>query len=90
MLTFIGLALRTPSEIESMAKDMIKKSKMSEKEGKKFLADIMKKYDQAKKDMENKIRKGIAEYMGNANIASKKELDTIKKEISKLKKGRKK
>jgi polyhydroxyalkanoate synthesis regulator phasin len=86
MLTFIGLALKTPQEIESMAKEMIKKSKMGEKEGKKFLDEVMKKYEQAKKDMEKKIRKGISEYMGDANIASKKEVNTLKKEINNLKK----
>jgi polyhydroxyalkanoate synthesis regulator phasin len=90
MLTGIGLALKTPSEMESMAKDIIKKSKMSEKEGKKFIDDISKKYDRAKKDMENKIRKTIAEYMNSADVAIRKELNIIKKEINNLKKARKK
>jgi polyhydroxyalkanoate synthesis regulator phasin len=90
MLTGIGLALKTPSEIESIAKEMIKKSKMGEKEGKKFIADVMKKYDKAKKYMENKIRKGVAEYMPRTSIASKKELNALKKEVRNLKKARKK
>lgn len=90
MLTGIGLALKTQSEVESMAKDMIKKSKMGEAEGKKFIDDITKKYEKAKKDMEAKIRKGVADYMSEVDIASKKELNTIKQEIKNLKKARKK
>ena len=90
MLTGIGLALKTQSEVEAMAKDMIKKSKMGEAEGTKFIDDITKRYEKAKKDMEAKIRKGIADYMSEADIASKKELNAIKQEIKNLKKARKK
>ena len=90
MMTGIGLALKTQSEIELMSKEIIKKSKMSEAEGKKFVADLTKKYDKAKKDMEKKIKDGITEYMSSADIASKKELNALKNEIKNLKKARKK
>lgn len=87
MMTGIGLALKTRSEMEAMTKDIIKKSKMGEAEGKKFVDDVMKKYEKAKKDMDQKIRKGIADYMAEADIASKKELNALKKEINNLKKA---
>jgi polyhydroxyalkanoate synthesis regulator phasin len=90
MMTGIGLALKTQSEVESMAKEMVKKTKMGEAEGKKFIADMTKKYDKAKKDMETKIQKGIADYMSSADIASKKELNALKQEIKNMKKTRKK
>lgn len=89
MLTGIGIALKTRSEMEAMAKEMVKKSKMSEAEGKKFIADMTKKYEKARKDMEASIQKGIADYMASADIASKKELNALKKEINNLKKARK-
>lgn len=87
MMTGLGLALKTQSEIEDMTKELIKKSKMSEDEGKKFVDDMMKKYDDAKKDMEQKIRDGVADYMAQADIASKKDLDALKQEIEELKKA---
>jgi polyhydroxyalkanoate synthesis regulator phasin len=90
MLTGVGLALKTQSEMEAIAKDIIKQTKMGEEEGKKFIADIMKKYDKAKTDMEKKIQKGIADYMASADIASKQELNALKKEVNNLKKARKK
>ena len=55
-----------------------------------FIDDITKKYNRAKNDVENKIRKSIAEYMNSADVAIKKELNSIKKEINNLKKARKK
>lgn len=90
MMTGIGLALKTQSEVETMAKDMIKKSKMGEAEGKKFIADVTKKYEKAKKDVEAKIKKGISDYMASADIASKKELNALRQEVKNLKKARKK
>lgn len=90
MLTGIGLALKTRSEMETVAKDIIKKSKMSEAEGRKFVADLTKKYEQSRRDMEKTIQKGVADYMAGADIASRKELNALKKEIGNLKKARKK
>jgi polyhydroxyalkanoate synthesis regulator phasin len=48
---------------------------------------MVKRYDEAKKDMEKKIRDGVAEYMTKADIASKKELEALKKEVEELKKA---
>jgi len=89
MLTGIGLALKTRSEMEALTRDIIKRSKMSEAEGRKFVADVMKKYDKARADMEKQIKKGIAEYLAQADIASKKELQALKQEVQRLKKGAK-
>ncbi|MBU1170579.1 MAG: hypothetical protein KKD44_13535 [Proteobacteria bacterium] len=86
MMTGLGMALKTQAEIEEITRDMIKKSKMSEEEGRKFIDDMMKKYEDARNDMEQQIRKGIVEYMGKADIASKKDLDALKEEVEKLKK----
>ncbi|GAB6097329.1 hypothetical protein JCM14469_35830 [Desulfatiferula olefinivorans] len=87
MMTGLGMALKTQSEIEEFTREMINKSKMSEDEGRKFIDDMMKRYEDARKDMEKQIRDGIADYMSKADIASKKELDALKKEVEKLKKA---
>lgn len=87
MMIGIGIAMKTQSEIEEMTKDFIDKTKMSEDEGKKFIDDMVKKYEEAKKDMEKKIRDGVAEYMTKADIASKKEFEALKKEVEELKKA---
>ena len=89
MLTGIGLALKTRSEMEALTKDIIKRSKMSEAEGRKFIADVMKKYEKARSDMEKQIKKGIADYMAGADIASRKELHALKQEVQRLKKAAK-
>ncbi len=48
LLTGMGFALKTRDEVEELANELIKKGKMTEKEGAKFIEDLIKKYDEAK------------------------------------------
>lgn len=85
MMMGLGMALKTQAEIEELTKDFINKSQMNEEEGKKFIDDMMKRYEKSRSDMEKQIKDSIAEYMAKADIASKKELDALKKEVEELK-----
>ena len=44
-----GLAAKTWDEVESLSKEVVKKAKMSEKEGAKFIKDMKKRYDDTQK-----------------------------------------
>ncbi|RPH51386.1 MAG: hypothetical protein EHM85_06935 [Desulfobacteraceae bacterium] len=86
MLTGVGFAVKTWDEVEKMAKDMAKKSRMSEKEGKKFLDDVRKKYDEAQGKLEERAEKMVKDLMKKGNIATSDDIRALKKEISELKK----
>lgn len=86
MMTGIGLAVKTQAEIEELTKEFIDKARMNEDEGKKFFDDMLKKYENAKVDMEKKIRDGIAEALEKTEFASRKELNALKVEVEELKK----
>ncbi|MFO7667090.1 MAG: phasin family protein [Desulfobacterales bacterium] len=85
MLTGVGFAVKTWDEVEKIAKDMAKKSRMSEKEGKKFLDDVRKKYDEAQEKLETKAEKKIKDLLKRGNIATSDDIRSLKKEISELK-----
>ena len=62
MLTGIGLALMAKDEVEDLAKELVKKSKMPKQEGKKFLEDLQKRYDETKRNSKkgcNKLLKNL-------------------------------
>lgn len=86
MMTGIGVALKTQSELEEMTKEFIEKTKMSEDEGKQFVDDMKKKYEEARNSMDEKIEKAVKEFMEKADLASSKELNALKEEIKELKK----
>jgi polyhydroxyalkanoate synthesis regulator phasin len=86
MLAGVGVAVKTWDEVEKTAKEMAKKSNMSEKEGRRFLDDIRKKYDEAQGKLEARAEKIIKDLLKKGDIATSDDIRALKKEISELKK----
>nr|MBC8359783.1 hypothetical protein [Candidatus Desulfatibia profunda] len=87
LLTGIGLALIAKDEVEDLAKELVKKGQMTEKEGNKFLEDLQKRYDETQKKLEEKVEKAVKEFLKRADIVTGDELKGLKKEIRDLKKA---
>jgi len=85
LMAGIGLALKTKDEVEEIAKELIQKGKMSEKDGKKFLDDLMARYESAKSNMENWVENAVQDLMKKGKLATRDEIDGLKKEIQDLK-----
>jgi len=87
MMAGIGLALKTRDEVEDMVKDVVKKSSMSEQEGKKFLDELLSRYDEAKVKLEERVEKIVKDFLKKADVVTGDELKALKKEIRELKKA---
>jgi len=87
MLTGIGLALIAKDEVEELAKELVNKSKMSEKEGIKFKEDLQKKYDETQSRLEERVQHTAKEFLKKADVVTGDELRGLKKEIRELKKA---
>jgi polyhydroxyalkanoate synthesis regulator phasin len=85
MLTGIGLALKTKDEVEDMVKELQKKGKMSESEGRKFLKDVQKRYDQTQDKLEKRAEDAVKDFLKKTKIVTTDELKELKKEIRELK-----
>ncbi len=85
MLTGIGLALKTRDEVEDLVKEIQKKGEMSETEGRKFLDDVQKRYDEAQEKLEKRVEKSVKDFLKKTNIVTTDELKDLKKEIRELK-----
>ena len=87
MLTGIGLALLAKDEVESLAKELVDKGKMSEKDGKQFLDDLSDRYEEVQNKLENMVEKTVKEFLKKTDIVTADELKALKKEIRDLKKA---
>ncbi len=87
MLTGIGLALKTKDELEDWVKEYVKKGEISENEGKSFLDDIKEKSVKAQKEFEETIESKFKNLLKKADIATREEINGLKKEIEELKKS---
>lgn len=87
LLTGIGLALTAKDEVEDLAKELEKKLSMNEAEGKQFLRDVQKRYDETQSKLESRVEKSVKEFLKKADIVTGEELKALKKEIRELKKS---
>jgi polyhydroxyalkanoate synthesis regulator phasin len=86
MLTGIGLALKTWDEVESLAKELVEKGRMSEKEGGKFLDELQKKYEESQNKLETRVEKSVKQFLKKMDVVTRDDLKALRREISELKK----
>ena len=86
LLAGVGLALKTWDEVEDLAKELVDKGKMSEKDGTKFLKDMQKRYEETQKKLEARVEKTVKDFLKKANVVTSDELKAVKKEVRELKK----
>lgn len=86
MLTGIGLAAMTKDKVEGLAKELIEKGELSEKEGKELVDELLKKSEQAGKELESKIEGLVQEALGKMDLASKKDISQLAARIELLEK----
>ncbi|MDJ0781533.1 MAG: hypothetical protein QNJ22_06150 [Desulfosarcinaceae bacterium] len=85
MLAGIGLALKTWDEVEDLAKELEKRGKMTETEGRKFLDELQAKYEDAQTKLEERVEESVKNLLKKADIVTSEELKGIKREIRELK-----
>ncbi len=86
MLAGVGLALKAWDEVEDMAKEVAEQSKMTEKEGRKFIEELQHRYEDAQKKLEERVEKSVKDLLKKADVVTQDELKGLKKEIRDLKK----
>jgi len=85
LLTGVGLALKTWDEVEDLAKELVDKGKMTEKDGSKFLQDLQKRYEETQKKLETRVEKTVKDFLKKADVVTGDELKAVKKEVRELK-----
>ena len=86
LLAGVGLALKTWDEVEDLAKELVEKGKMTEKDGNKFVKDLQKRYEETQKKLEARVEKTVKDFLKKANVVTSDELKAVKKEVRELKK----
>jgi polyhydroxyalkanoate synthesis regulator phasin len=81
------LAHKTWGEVEALSKEIVKKAKMSDKEGSKFLKDMKSRYDDTQKKLEKFVEKIVKDILKKMDIATANDIKALEKEIRQLKKA---
>ncbi len=86
LLTGVGLALRSKSEIEDLAKDFAEKSQMNQDEAKDFLKECQSKYEDAKSGFDKKIETTIEGILLKLDLPSRSDIQALNERIDDLSK----
>ena len=87
VLTGIGLAALTKEKIEEVVKEVVEKGKLSEKEGKEFIDELLKKSEGATEKVEGQIEKAVQATLKKMNLVTRDELTKLEKQLKQLKKS---
>jgi polyhydroxyalkanoate synthesis regulator phasin len=84
LLTGVGLALRSKTEIEDLAKEFAKTSSMSQDEAKDFLKDCQNKYEEAKAEFDKKLEATIEKILKKLDLPSRSDIKALNDRIDAL------
>ncbi len=83
-LVGVGLAEMTKDKINEHARELVKKGKLSQKEGRDLTEKMLKKAEQTGKDLQKQVEKRVEQALHKLQVASKKDLDKLAARIRKL------
>lgn len=82
----MGLASMTKQKAEAIVKPLVKKGEFSEKEGRKFSSELLKKSQGARKGLEKMIDGLVKRTLSKMNIPTKDDYLNLSQRIEKLEK----
>ncbi len=86
LYTGFGFAILTKEKIEKAVSDLVEKGKLSEKEGKAFVEELVTKSKESSEELEKKINDKVKETLKKLDVVTRDELKTLEKRIDKLEK----
>ncbi len=84
ILAGLGALSLTREKAEEITRDLIKRGELAKTDEAKFVRDLMDLVEKNRAGMEEKIEKAVEKAMAKLDIPSRKEINALKEEISKL------
>jgi polyhydroxyalkanoate synthesis regulator phasin len=85
MFTGIGMLSLSKDKIEEIARDFIEKGKLSEQEGEKFVAELLKKSEESRAELKKQVEEQVQTLLGKMDLASQSDLTALRTEILEIK-----
>lgn len=80
----LGLAVVTKEQVENLVDELVKKGEVSTAESKNLVSEILQKGHEQQQELNSKIRTQIKELLNDLHLASKEDLEDLKRRIKDL------
>ena len=84
LLTTVGVAALTKEKIEELTKDFVEKGKMTEKEGRTLVDDLLARSEESRIEFQNQVESRVQTVLDKMDLVKKSELDALKLEVEEL------
>ena len=84
LLFAFGAAYSTAEGIKSFVGDMVKRGDVTRNEAEGLVKDLVERGKQAQTDINQRIARGVADYLKSAGIPSREEFEQLKARVEKL------
>ena len=84
-LMYIGLgsALLAKEKVEKELNELVEKGKLSKEDAQKFIDKAKTKGEEEERELKEKIKESLREVLEDMNIATKEDIESLKKESEK-------
>ena len=86
VFTGVGLASLTKDKIEALGKEIGDQAKLSEKEGKELVDELMKKSEESRKEVASQVEKFVKDNLKKMDLATHDDLLKLEKKVQQLSK----
>lgn len=80
----LGMYAITEEKIDEYVKELVESGDFNKEEGKKFVEDIIERQREQQEDLADRISGKVQESFGKADLASKEEIEALRKKIEDL------
>ncbi len=84
LLTGVGMALRSKSEIGDLAEELAKSTQMSQAEAREFLDECQQKYEEARSKLNKRLEKTVEEVLRRLDLPTRSDIQALNKRIDDL------
>ncbi len=84
ILTGVGLGLLAKDKIDEVVEKIREENKLTEEESRKLAQELLDQSEEARKNLEEEVKKTVGDALEKLDVPSRKDLDDLKIRIEKL------
>ncbi|RLI47339.1 MAG: hypothetical protein DRO73_11815 [Candidatus Thorarchaeota archaeon] len=84
ILTSVGLGLIARDKLDELVQKIREENKLTEEESRKLAQELLDQSDEARKNLEEEVKKTVGDALKGLDIPSRKDFEDLKARIEKL------
>jgi len=84
LLTGVGLGVMTKEKIEELGGELSRRAKLTEKEGKDLVDDLLKESDRAAEALRGAVADAVRATLEKMDVATKRDIDAVEERLTRV------